>query len=420
MKYISRLIDKKITAKLKTSGAVLITGPKFCGKTTTCKQHAKTIHSFSTKKNIDLYSIDYRSALIGETPVLIDEWQNIPEIWDEIREDVDNRGETGQFLLTGSISKLNHDEIIHSGVGRFSRIVMYPFSLYESNESNGLVSIKELFENKEYKIFNPTPNGSLSDVAFYICRGGWPTAINIEKEYALDVSANYLDGVINYKSKDEKNYFPRPKIAELLVKSYARHISTQASLTTIMKDIKENNNTTMDDETFSNYLEKLYSLFIIEDIQSWNPNLRSKATIRTTPTRHFIDSSIATQALGISPNDLLNDLNSFGLFFEDMCIRDLKVYSDAIGGKVYHYRDSDNLEIDAVIHLKNGKWGAFEIKLGGEKLINEGIKSLKKLYNKIDYSKFNTPEFLAVITATGPCYKTKDGIYIIPITMLKD
>ena len=420
MNYIPRLIDNKIKTKLKTSGAVLITGPKFCGKTTTCKQIANTVHSFSTKRNIDLYSIDSKKALLGSTPVLIDEWQNIPEIWDEIRNEVDNRGELGQFLLTGSILKLNYDEIIHSGVGRFSKVIMYPFSLYESNESNGLVSLNELFNNKNYDVFSANSNGSLEDIAFYICRGGWPTAINLDRQYALEVSATYLDGIINYKSKDEKNYFSRPKIAELLIKSYARNISTEAPFTTIIKDIKESNNITMDDETFTSYLDKLYSLFVIEDIPAWNPNLRSKTAIRTTPTRHFIDTSIATQALGIYPNDLLNDINTFGLFFEDFCIRDLRIYADSIDGKLYHYRDSSNLEVDAIIHLKNGKWGAIEIKLGGEKLINEGIESLKKLYNKIDYSKFKTPEFLAVITATGPCYKTKDGIYVIPLTMLKD
>lgn len=420
MNYIPRLIDNKIKIKLKTSGAVLITGPKFCGKTTTCKQIANTIHSFSTKRNIDLYSIDPKKALLGFPPILIDEWQNIPEIWDEIRDEVDSRGELGQFLLTESILKLNYNEIIHSGVGRFSKVVMYPFSLYESNESNGLVSLSDLFNNKNYDVFNTTSNGSLEDIAFYICRGGWPTAINLDRQYALEVSATYLDGIINYKSNDEKNYFTRPKIAELLIKSYARNISTEAPYTTIIKDIKDSNNITLDDETFTSYLDKLYSLFVIEDVPAWNPNLRSKTAIRTTPTRHFIDTSIATQALGIFPNDLLNDINTFGLFFEDLCIRDLRIYADSIDGKLYHYRDSSNLEIDAIIHLKNGKWGAIEIKLGGEKLINDGVESLKKLYNKIDYSKFKTPEFLAVITATGPCYKTKDGIFIIPLTMLKN
>lgn len=420
MDYFPRLIDEKIKKKLKTSGAVLITGPKFCGKTTTCKQIAKTTHSFSSKRNIDLYSIDYRRALLGQTPVLIDEWQNIPEIWDEIRNEVDERSEFGQFILTGSISKLDHDDIIHSGVGRFSRIVMYPFSLYESKESNGNVSLRELFDNKNYDVFNATSNCTLEDIAYYVCRGGWPTAIKLDKQYALEVSSNYLDGIINYKSKEEKNYFPRPKIAELILKSYARNISSEAPYTTIIKDIKESNSISIDDETFSSYLEKLYSLFIIEDIAAWNTNLRSKTAIRTTPTRHFIDPSIAAQAIGISPNDLLNDFNTFGFFFEDLVVRDLKIYSDTLDGKVYHYRDSSNLEVDAIIHLKNGKWGAIEIKLGGDKLINDGINSLIKLYNKIDYSKFKKPEFMAVITATGPCYKTKDGIFIIPITMLKN
>lgn len=420
MKYINRLVDKKIFAKLNSSGAVLITGPKFCGKTTSCKQVAKTIHSFSTKRNIDLYSIDCRNALLGDTPILIDEWQNIPEIWDEIRNEIDERGELGQFLLTGSISKLNYDEIIHSGVGRFSKIVMYPFSLYESGESNGYVSLNELFTKPNLNIFNINNDKSIHDVAFYLCRGGWPTSIKLEKEYALEVSNNYIDGIINYKSKDEQNYFPRPNVAEMVLKSYARNISSQASYITMINDVKISNNIKIDDETFTSYLEKLISLFVIEDIPAWNPNLRSKTSIRTTPTRHFVDTSLATQVLKIGPNDLLNDLNTFGLFFEDMCVRDLKIYASSIDGTVYHYKDSDNLEVDAIVHLKNGDWGAFEIKLGGEKLINEGIEALEKLYRKIDYSKFKNPSFLAVITAAGSCYKTKNGIYIIPITMLKD
>ena len=418
-KYRKRIIEELKNKKLRTSGAVLVTGPKYCGKTTTCMMMAKSEHSFSTKGQIQLYGINIKRALVGETPVLIDEWQNIPEIWDEVRDEVDKRNEFGQFLFTGSVQPANYDEIIHSGEGRFSRVVMFPFSLYESGDSNGLVSINDLFENPDKDYFDLNDRITLDDIAYLICRGGWPTSLMVDKEDSLEISYNYYEGLINYKSRDEKNYFNNRKYAELIIRSFARNISSEAAYTTILSDIKKSDNTSIDDETLTSYIQKLENLFVLMDLDAWNPNLRSKTAIRTTPTRHFVDTSIATASLGISPNDLINDTNTMGLFFEDMVIRDLRIYTQGLKANLYHYRDKAGLECDAVIHMKNGNWAALEVKLGGENLINEGLESLRKIKNKIDYSRFKEPSFLAVITACGPLYKTKDGIFVIPINMLK-
>ena len=417
--YRKRIVEELIKKKLRTSGAVLVTGPKYCGKTTTCKMMSNSEHSFSTKSQIELYNINIKRALVGNTPILIDEWQNIPEIWDEVRNEIDNRNEFGQFIFTGSVQPANYDEVIHSGEGRFSRVVMFPFSLYESGDSSGVVSINEIFENPNKDYFDLNEKFTLDDVAYLICRGGWPTSLMVDKDDSLEISYNYFDGLINYKSRDEKNYFNNKKYAELIVRSFARNVSTEASYSTILNDIKQSYNTTIDDETLTNYIQKLENLFVLMDLDAWNPNLRSKTTIRTTPTRHFVDTSIATASLGISPNDLINDINTFGLFFEDMVIRDLRIDTQGLKGNLYHYRDKDGLECDAVLHLRNGKWAAFEVKLGGESLINEGLESLRKIKNKIDYSRFKEPTFLAVITACGPLYKTEDGIFVFPINMLK-
>ena len=418
--YKNRIVESLIQKKLRTSGTVLITGPKYCGKTTTCRLLSNSEHSFSTKSQIELYSVNIKRALVGDVPVLIDEWQNIPEIWDEVRDEIDKRNKFGQFLFTGSVQPADYDKIIHSGEGRFSKVVMFPFSLYESGDSSGRVSLKALFEEPNRDYFDLNEKITLDDIAYLICRGGWPTTLLADKEDALEISDNYYTGLINYKSKEENNYFPNKKYAELIIRSFARNISTDAPYTTILRDIKESDNTSIDDETLTSYIQKLENLFVIMDLNAWNPNLRSKTVIRTTPTRHFVDTSIATSSLGIYPNDLLNDLNTFGLLFEDMVIRDLRIYSQGLKADLYHYRDKDGLECDAVIHMKNGNWAAIEVKLGGEKLVNEGLKSLRKLKDKIDYSRFKHPSFLAVITACGSLYKTEDGIFVIPINMLKD
>ena len=419
-KYIKRIAEKELLKKIRTSGCVLIAGPKYCGKTTTAEQFAKSSHSFSTLSKINLYSSNIKMALIGEAPTLIDEWQNIPLVWDEIRDEIDRRhGKFGQYILTGSIHPIDYDEIMHSGEGRFSKVVMYPFSLFESGESSGNVSLNNLFNKKDNIFFNEG-NQTLLDIAYYICRGGWPTSLNVDKEDSLEIAKNYLFGIINYKNKEKKQYFANTSTASYILKSYARNISTEVAFTTLLKDINEHDGIKYDDETLTSYIEKFKNLFVIDDIESWNPNLRSETSIRTKPTRHFVDPSLATVALGISPDDLLNDFNTFGLFFEDLVVRDLKVYSQAINASVAHYRDNDGLECDAIIHKTNGDWGALEIKLGGKELIDKACSKLLALKNKIDYTRFKKPSFLAVITATGSAMTTKDGIHIIPITMLKD
>lgn len=419
-KYIKRIAEKELLRKIRTSGCVLITGPKYCGKTTIAEQFAKSSHSFSTLSKINLYSSNIKMALIGEAPTLIDEWQNIPLVWDEIRDEIDHRhGKFGQYILTGSVHPVDYDEIMHSGEGRFSKVVMYPFSLFESGESNGNVSLGDLFNKKESIFFNEGSQ-TLLDIAHYICRGGWPTSLNVGREDSLEIAKNYLFGIINYKNREKKQYFPNTSTASLVLKSYARNISTEVAFTTLLKDINEHDGINYDDETLTSYIERFKNLFVIDDIEAWNPNLRSEASIRTKPTRHFVDPSLAAVALGISPNDLLNDFNSFGLFFEDLVVRDLKVYSQAINASVAHYRDNDGLECDAIIHKANGDWGAFEIKLGGQELIKQACSKLLALKKKIDYTRFKEPSFLAVITATGSSMTTEDGIHIIPITMLKD
>lgn len=419
-KYIGRIAEKEISKKLRTSGCVLITGPKYCGKTTTAQRLSKSSHSFSTLTKINLYSSNIKMALAGDAPTLIDEWQNIPLIWDEIRDEIDRRhGKFGQYILTGSVHSIDYDEIMHSSEGRFSKVVMYPFSLFESGESNGVISLGELFNKKDGVFFNEGKQ-TLLDIAYYICRGGWPTSLNLDKEDSLDIAKNYFFGIVNYKNKEKKQYFPNTSIASLVLKSYARNISTEAALTTLIKDINEHDGIKYDDETLFSYIEKFKNLFVIDDIEAWNPNLRSAASIRSKPTRHFIDPSLAAVALGISSDDLLNDFNAFGLFFEDLVVRDLKIYSQSIDASISHYRDSSGLECDAIIHKRNGDWGAIEIKLGGKELIDQACANLEKLKNNIDYTRFKKPSFLAVITATGCAMTTKNGIHIIPITMLKN
>lgn len=420
-KYVTRIAEEEIKRKLRTSGAVIIVGPKYCGKTTTASLFAKTHHSFATPTEIDLYSANIKMAIKGETPILIDEWQNIPLVYDEIRVEIDKTGGAfGQYILTGSNSLLDFDEIIHSGVGRFSTSFMYPFSLYESGESSGKVSLKEIFDGKE-EIFSLEDDKTLLDIAHYIVRGGWPTSITIEnREDSYEVASSYIDGAINYKSRNKRSHFPDPFLAESIFKSYARNVSSPTPYTTIIEDVKAQNGRKLDDETFSSYIQKIRELFLIKDVGAWNPNLRSKVSIRSTPVRQFIDPSLAAASLSLGPRDLLGDLHSFGLFFESLCIRDLRVYSQANRAEVSRYRDNDGLEVDAIVHKKNGDWGAIEIKLGGKDQIESAAKSLLRLKNKIDYSTYKAPSFLTILTATGNAYTREDGIHVFPITMLKD
>ena len=422
--YHQRIADSLLNFKLHSKGAVLIEGPKWCGKTTTALQIAKSSILMQDQDNLkdylELAQIRPSALLQGETPHLIDEWQVAPQLFDAIRYEIDKRDECGQFILTGSATPYDISKINHTGTGRISRMTMRTMSLFESGESNGTVSLKEIFDgNTEVE---GTSNIDLSELSYLICRGGWPKVVDIkDQRIALQQAIDYYDGVINSDISRVDDIKRDPNRAARVLRSYARNIASQAKLSSITQDIKSNEEINFSDDTVSSYIKALKSIFVIEDSNSWNPNLRSKAAIRTTDTRYFLDPSIACAALGIGPQDLENDLNTFGLLFENLVVRDLRIYADAIDGKVYHYRDNLDLECDAVVHLRNGKYGLIEVKLGGEKLISEGIKSLNKLEEKLDTTKMKAPAFKMVITGVGKfAYKNKDGILIVPIGSLKD
>lgn len=415
--YLQRIVEGKITKKLASSSVVVVVGPKFCGKTTTSLRYAKSDARLNTASAIRIATMNPSAVIEGEKPRVIDEWQTVPELWDELRGYVDEHPEFGQFLLTGSATPEDKSKIYHSGAGRIVKLLMRSMSLYESHDSKGIVSLAELFED-DVKIYELNKEFTLDKVAYLICRGGWPMAVTSDENIAIDVTKNYYSGIFNFEYSDNERYRnKKPDVMKMILRSYARNISTEASIQTIRNDVIEKNNRTMDTKTIDDYIEALEDLFIIEDIEAWCPKLRSKTVVRSTPTRHFVDTSIATAALGIAPADLMNDLESFGLFFEDMAVRDLKIYSDAIDGVVKHYRDSSGLECDAVIHLENGKWGAVEIKLGGEKLIEEGAKNLLKLKENVEGTK---PSFLMVLTAVSAAYRRDDGVYVVPINCLKE
>lgn len=419
-KYFTRFIEQKIEKKLKSSGAVLVTGPKFCGKTTTCKLFKKSMIQLIDDDIIEIVSADPKTALKGEYPRLIDEWQNVPELWNYIRRQVDEDGRFGEYILTGSTTPPDYTKIHHSGSGRITPVIMRTMSLFESGESKGSISLKELFDNKDYQVFDLNEEYSLDKTAFYICRGGWPLSIQANKDISLDVTKNYYEGLFNFKNSENKKYRnKKPAVLKMILRSYARNISTEASYQTILADVISSNSRTMDVKTFDSYLEILEDLFIVEDMEAWTPNLRSKVAIRTTPTRHFVDPSIACLALGISPNDLMNDAKTFGFFFEDFAVRDLRIYSDSLDGVVKHYRASNGLECDAIVHLDDGRWAAIEIKLGGEAGIKEAVEHLNKLENELD-ENYKKPSFRMILTASGRAYKRSDGIYVVPINLLKN
>ena len=421
--YNKRISDRYLQKKLRAKGAVLVEGPKWCGKTTTAKQFANStvyLQDPSQKDhNFRLIETNPSQILEGVTPRLIDEWQLAPKLWDAIRFEVDNRDEFGQFILTGSAVPANISEISHTGTGRISRMLMRPMSLYESKESSGDVSLGELFKgNSDIKGNNTL---TLENIAFVICRGGWPKAIEQDFDIALEQAFDYFDAIINMDISRVDNVERNPQRAKRLMKAYSRAIGTQSKIPTIIEDIASNETDKISELTISSYIQALKKIFVIEDSYAWNPNLRSKVAIRTSETRYFTDPSIATASLGLGPKDLLNDLKTMGFFFENMCLRDLRVYSQVLDGEVYHYRDRSGLECDAVIHLRNGDYGLVEIKLGGDTLIEEGVKTLNKLSKNIDTTRMKAPSFKMIIIAVGDyAYKRADGILIVPIGCLKD
>ncbi len=422
-KYRKRIADDILKRKLEGKGAVLIEGPKWCGKTTTAEQFAASVlymdNPEKKEQNIVMSELSPKRLLNGDTPRLIDEWQLAPKLWDAIRFEVDHRSKLGQFILTGSAVPADTTEITHSGTGRFTWLTMRPMSLYESGDSTGEVSLENLFSGT--KDIEGDSNLSIDRLAFLVCRGGWPQSLDMRDEIALDQAFDYYDAVVHSDINRADDVQKNAEKVKRLMRSYARNQGAQVPNTVLSQDISANEDTTISEETVASYVDALRKIFVVEDMPAWNPNLRSKTAIRSSDTRYYIDPSIAAAALGIGPNDLINDLNTFGFMFETLCVRDLRIFADSLGGEVYHYRDKDGQECDAVIHLRNGKYGLIEIKLGGSKLIEEGAKSLKAMKEKIDTDKMNAPSFLMVLTGTGDfAYCRKDGIYVVPIGCLKN
>ncbi len=421
--YKIRIADEILADKLDAMGCVLIEGPKYCGKTTLALQHANSTLFMAdpdTKtQNLILAQTNINRLLEGATPRLIDEWQLAPQFWDAVRNTVDKRNKDGQFILTGSAVPVDSKEIFHSGTGRMSWLRLRTMSLWESGESSGDVSLGELFKNSME--IDGASSVDIDQLAFLACRGGWPKAtLKARKKAALMQAEEYFEAVVRYDISRVDNVERDPELARRLMRSLARNQGGQIPVTTIVDDLSSNGSVSA--QTVSAYIKALENIFVIEDSLSWNPNLRSKTAIRASNTRYFSDPSIATASLGLGPEDLINDLNTFGLILETLCVRDLRVYSEPLGGTVYHYRDKNGLECDAVIHLKNGKYGLVEIKLGGDRLIEEGAANLKKLAEKIDTSKMNEPSFLMVLTGVGQyAYRRPlDGVLVVPIGCLRN
>ena len=421
--YRKRIADHILARKLEGKGAVLIEGPKWCGKTTTAEQVAASVLYMDDpekkEQNIAMSELNPKRLLKGAVPRLIDEWQIAPKLWDAIRFEVDHRRDLGQFVLTGSAVPPDTKEITHSGTGRFTWLTMRPMSIFESGDSSGEVSLKSLFDQPDEIDGESTLD--IDRLAFLVCRGGWPQSIDMRDEIALDQPIDYYEAVVKSDINRADGVQKNPERVNRLMRSYARNQGSQVPNTVIAQDIAANDEMTMDTDTVASYLNALRKIFVIEDMPAWNPNLRSKTAIRSSDTRYYVDPSIAAAALGIGPQDLINDLKTFGFLFETLCVRDLRIFADALNGEVYHYRDKDGLECDAVIHLRNGTYGLVEIKLGGDKLIEEGSVNLKALSNKIDTDKMKKPAFLMVLTGTGDyAYRRPDGVYVVPIGCLKD
>ena len=421
MDYCKRLADSILKDMLEAKGAVLVEGAKWCGKTTTAEQisNSQLYMQNPTKKaqNLQLANLNPSLLLEGKTPRLIDEWQLAPKLWDAVRFEVDKRNEFNQFILTGSAVPASFDEISHSGTGRITRMLMRPMTLLETGDSSGKVSLQNLFQDDNN--IAVTNESDLKRIAYLICRGGWPKVLGTSEKIALRQAVDYYNGVVNSDVSRVDNKERNVERAKRLMYSYSRNIGTQIKYEELRKDIISNDIESFSIETLYDYINALKKIFVIEDAPAWNPNLRSKTSIRTTDTRYFVDPSIATASLGLGPDDLLNDLQTMGFLFENLCIRDLRVYAQTIDGQVYHYRDRNNLECDAVVHLRNGRYGLVEIKLGGDSLIEEGAKTLKSLEKNLDTGKMRSPSFKMILTAVGDyAYKREDGILIVPVTCL--
>ena len=427
-KYINRLFDAQLDFALKSKGAVVIVGPKWCGKTTTASRFAKTV--------IDLMPLDTRNAYIqlaksapheflnmGPKPILVDEWQHVSFIWDQVKYEVDQANEFGCYILTGSVSDKeknsgNSNDSRHTGNGRIVRKMMRTLSLFESGESNGQVSLSDLKKG----VFKPCVSfASISDYAFYICRGGWPKAIGMDRNIALRQAIDYYEVVVTDDIFSLNDIYIRrnEQKARRVMRSYARNISTPATDKTLLEDVIGEDISSFDKEAFSKYIQALRALYVIEELPAWNPNLRSKTAIRSKETRHFVDPSIAAATLGLSPEGLFKDIITFGFLFESLVIRDLRIYCDVIDAKLYKYRDSKKREADAVIQFRDGSWALIEVKLGNGEDIASASNHLLKIANDIDRERTGNPAFLMVVTKEKVAYQDQNGVYIVPLACLK-
>ena len=419
--YLPRVSDELLKLKLESKGAVLIEGAKWCGKTTSALQFAKSVlfmqQPENKAQNILMADISPKTLLAGENPRLIDEWQLAPKLWDAVRFEVDQRRAFGQFILTGSATPPDWSVVSHTGTGRISRLIMRPMSLFESKESSGEISLKDLFSGNKELVGKSQID--VSQLAFLACRGGWPMSVQLKGLRALMQARDYVDSVAESEISSADDIRRDEYRLRQFLRSYSRLVGSQASASRIQKDISKN--TEVSDKTVYEYQRLLRRIFVIEDSPAWNPNLRSKTAIRSADTRYFVDPSIGAASLGLGPEDLLADLKTFGVIFENLCIRDLRIYAEVLDGSVFHYRDSNNLECDAVIHLRNGLYGLIEIKLGGDMLIEEGAATLKKLESKLDTDRMNKPSFLMVLTGVGGyAFRRPDGVYVVPIGALRN
>lgn len=418
--YKPRIVDSILADKLSAMGGVLIQGPKWCGKTTTAEQQAASVAYMADPENMALAQVALKKILEGDAPRLIDEWQVVPSLWDAARFEIDHRREPGQFIFTGSATPADRSKILHSGTGRFAWITMRTMSLFESGDSNGHVTLSALFSNPDSEVYAESQI-DIDRLAFLMCRGGWPTAVSQSDRVALGRPFDYVDSVVYADIVQADGVARNPERTMRIMKSLARHQGAQVSINAISADIASNEAGRFSSETVSAYVNSLKNIFVTEDAPAWNPNLRSKTAIRSSDTRYFTDPSIATAVLGLGPDDLVGDLNTMGLIFETLCMRDLRVYAAALDGQVYHFRDKTGLECDAVVHLRNGKYGLVEMKLGGEVLIEQGAQSLNTLASKIDTDKMRAPSFKMVLTGVGRyAYRRPDGVVVVPVGTLRN
>jgi len=416
--YLKRVVDSQLEERLQRIGAVLIEGTKWCGKTRTSEEHSTSIVKMQDPSNnySNLRLADTQPALLleGSVPRLIDEWQLAPVLWDAVRFEVDERGIPGQFILTGS-SRPPKKPARHSGAGRISRLLMRPMALFESMESNGTISLRDLFDGKEVR---GRTELTIKDLALALIRGGWPAAIGDDESKATGNMKDFTDTIINVDMSELDEIRRNPETVRKLLISLSRNVSTMATITTVTKDMS-GDDSTVSDKTVSEYINALRRLFIVEDAQAWNPAVRSGTSVRASPKRHFVDPSIATYMLRMSTQKLLNDLTTFGLLFESLCVRDLRVYSQPLSGEIFHYRDGYGLEADIVIRLDDGRWAAVEVKMGGSE-IDKAAHNLLKLRTTVNTEKMGNPSFLMILTAGEYGYRRQDGIYVVPIGCLRD